>query len=182
MRIKRHTDTDGVSDKRLFKHTVRNASLATWPESHEYVRRRVMYIAYKKHVYEFIYCSALSIVNCDATYFNAVFMAASPSAYVCVCADLLAHTRCMVFEKLQLLQWGRAGDAEMCQRDDATRSELHLCRARLYCMSQNTYYANPYQMVGLFMHHVITAHTHCRRLRWSHAPRDGGNGFAKRKH
>lgn len=50
MRIKRHTDTDGVSDKRLFErtHTVRNASLATSPESHEYVRRRVMYIAYKK--------------------------------------------------------------------------------------------------------------------------------------
>lgn len=82
-------------------------------------------------------------------------------AHTCVFVRICwhTHTRCMVFEKLQLLQWGRAGDAEMCQRDDATRSELHLCRARLYCMSQNTYYANPYQMVGLFMHHVITALT-----------------------
>lgn len=54
------------------------------------------------------------VVDCElwCTYFNVVFMAASNPACVCLCG-FCWHT-VHVFEKLQLLQWGRTADSEMC--------------------------------------------------------------------
>lgn len=83
----------------------------------------------RKHVYEIIYCSSVdSELWC--TYFNVAFIAAG--------FFYRSRHRLRVSEHMhsKYCNYGRERTIAMMH---TARSELHLCRARLYCMSRITY-------------------------------------------